>query len=135
MALAIHQDLWRPVQWAQRFAAALAWAMAAGFMLANMGSGHFVDDSVPLVGVLVAIATWRSEHRQVRGAVAGLLSLLFVLHLWQFHGMGTCLVLAAAAVIAWARLWRGYWPEFAPRQCLTRRSERTDTNVRTQAQH
>ena len=23
----------------------------------------------------------------------------------------------------------------APRQCLTRRSERTDTNVRTQAQH
>ena len=115
MALAIHQDLWRPVQWAQRFAAALAWAMAAGFMLANMGSGHFVDDSVPLVGVLVAIATWRSEHRQVRGAVAGLLSLLFVLHLWQFHGMGTCLVLAAAAVIAWARLWRGYWPEFVMR--------------------
>ena len=115
MALAIHQDLWRPVQWAQRFAAALAWAMAAGFMLANMGSGHFVDDSVPLVGVLVAIATWRSEHRQVRGAVAGLLSLLFVLHLWQFHGLGTCLVLAAAAVIAWARLWRGYWPEFVMR--------------------
>ena len=57
MALAIHQDLWRPVQWAQRFAAALAWAMAAGFMLANMGSGHFVDDSVPLVGVLVAVTS------------------------------------------------------------------------------
>lgn len=103
------------MQWAQRFAAALAWVMAAGFTLVNMDSGHFVDDSVPVVGVLVAIATWRSEQRQVRVAVAGLLSVLFLVHAWQFHALGSCLVLAATTIIAWARLWRGYWPEFIMR--------------------
>jgi diguanylate cyclase (GGDEF)-like protein len=103
------------MQWAQRFAAALAWAMAAGFTLVNMGSGHFVDDSVPVVGVLVAIATWRSEERKVRGAVVGLLTVLFLVHAWQFHALGTCLVLAATTIIVWARLWRTYWAEFVMR--------------------
>ncbi len=114
-ALAIHQDLWRPVQWAQRFAAAFAWLLAATLTLVDAGSGHFLDDSVPVVGVLVAIATWRNTQRPVRLAVAGLLSILLLLHAWQFHALGTCLVLIAATVIAWARVWRGFWPEFVMR--------------------
>ncbi|WP_334177696.1 bifunctional diguanylate cyclase/phosphodiesterase [Pseudoxanthomonas sp.] len=113
--MAIHQDLWRPVQWAQRFAAAFAWLLAAAFVLVDAGSGHALDDSMPLVGVLVAIATWRSAQRIVRLAVAGLLTALFLMHLWQFHALGTCLVLAAATAIAWARVWRGFWPEFVMR--------------------
>ena len=98
--MAIHQDLWRPVQWAQRFAAAFAWLLAAVFSLVDAGSGHFLDDGVPVVGALVAIATWRSTERPIRLAVAGLLSALLLLHLWQFHTLGTCLVLAAATAIA-----------------------------------
>src|SRR5689334_18703296 len=47
-ALAIHQDLWRPVQWAQRFAAAFAWLLAATLTLVDVGSDHFLDDSVPV---------------------------------------------------------------------------------------
>ncbi|CAN7425189.1 bifunctional diguanylate cyclase/phosphodiesterase [Pseudoxanthomonas sp. LjRoot143] len=113
--MAIHQDLWRPVQWAQRFAAAFAWLLAATLTLVDAGSGHFLDDSVPVVGVLVAIATWRSTQRPVRLAVAGLLTSLFLMHLWQFHALGICLVLAAATVIAWMRVWRGFWPEFVMR--------------------
>lgn len=105
------------MQWAQRFAAALAWLLAAAFTLANLGSGHILDNSVPVIGVMVAIATWRSEQRQVRLAVAGLLTLLFLLHLWHFHTLGICLVLAAATIIAWARLWQGFWPEFTMRAC------------------
>ncbi len=115
--MAIHQDLWRPVQWAQRFAAAFAWLLAATLTLVDAGSGHFLDDSVPVVGVLVAIATWRSTQRPVRLAVAGLLSALLLLHLWQFHALGTCLVLAAATAIAWMRVGRGFWPEFVMRVC------------------
>ena len=115
--MAIHQDLWRPVQWAQRFAAAFAWLLAATLTLVDAGSGHFLDDSVPVVGVLVAIATWRNPQRAVRLSVAGLLTALLLLHLWQFHALGTCLVLAAATAIAWARVWRGFWPEFLMRVC------------------
>jgi len=89
--------------------------MAAGFTLMNMDNGHFVDDSVPVVGVLVAIATWRSDERRVRAAVAGLLSVLFLVHLWQFHAPSTCLVLGATTIIVWARLWRTYWAEFIMR--------------------
>jgi diguanylate cyclase (GGDEF)-like protein len=114
-ALAIHQDLRRPVQWAQRFAAAFAWLLAAAFILVDAGNGHVLDDSVPVVGVLVAIATWRSTQRPVRLAVAGLLSALLLIHLWQFHALGTCLVLAAATIIAWMRVCRGFWPEFVMR--------------------
>ena len=115
--MAIHQDLWRPVQWAQRFAAAFAWLLAATLTLVDAGSGHFLDDSVPVVGVLVAIATWRNPQRAVRLSVAGLLTALLLLHLWQFHALGICLVLAAATAIAWARVWRGFWPEFLMRVC------------------
>jgi len=89
--------------------------LAATLTLVDAGSGHFLDDSVPVVGVLVAIATWRSTQRPVRLAVAGLLSVLLLLHLWQFHALGTCLVLVAATVIAWTRVWRGFWPEFVMR--------------------
>ncbi len=113
--MAIHQDLWRPVQWAQRFAAAFAWLLAATFILVDAGSGHVLDDSVPVVGVLVAIATWRSPQRPVRLAVAGLLTALLLMHLWQFHALGICLVLAAATIIAWMRVWPGFWPEFVMR--------------------
>ena len=103
------------MHWAQRFAAAFAWLLAATFTLVNIGGLHFVDDSVPVIGVMVAIATWRSEQRPVRLAVAGLLALLFLLHLWHFHALGTCLVLAATAIIVWTRLWRGFWAEFVMR--------------------
>ena len=114
-ALAIHQDLRRPVQWAQRFAAAFAWLLAAAFTLVDAGAGHFLDDSVPVVGVLVAIATWRSTQRPVRLAVAGLLSALLLIHLWQFHALGTCLVLAATTIIVWMRVYRGFRAEFVMR--------------------
>jgi len=103
------------MQWAQRFAAALAWLLAAAFTLMDAGNGHLLDDSVPVVGVLVAIATWRNTQRPVRLAVACLLTVLLVLHVWQFHALGTCLVLAAATVIVWTRAWRGFWPEFVMR--------------------
>lgn len=89
--------------------------MAAVFTLVDAGSGHVLDDSVPVVGVMVAIATWRSTQRPVRFAVAGLLTALFLMHLWQFHTLGVCLLLGAATGIGWARVWRGFWSEFVMR--------------------
>ncbi len=101
------------MQWAQRFAAAMAWSLAAAFALLGEGSGHAFDDSLPLVGVLVLIATWRNERARVRLVVAVFVTLLLAVHGAQTTSLAGCLVLVAAGGIAWVRLLeRGPWPEF-----------------------
>ncbi|MEL1265134.1 putative bifunctional diguanylate cyclase/phosphodiesterase [Pseudoxanthomonas putridarboris] len=110
--MAIHQDLRRPVQWAQRFSAALAWLLAAGFTALNANADTLLDDSLPLVGVLLVIASWRSENLRIRQVIAVSVTALFLIHMKQSGQLAGCCVLFAAAGIVWARLRRDALGEF-----------------------
>ena len=111
-ALAIHQDLRRPVQWAQRFSAGLAWLLAAGFTALGTGRGSLLDESVPLVGVLMVIGTWRTEDKRVRLLMAVAMTALLLIHAVQHGSLAGNCVLFAAAGILWVRLRDHAFTEF-----------------------